>query len=139
MLNAPIDPMLDQLLDAALPHVAFDGWSPVAFDAAVRETGVNPAHAKTLCPRGAVDLAVAYHKRGDAAMLAALKEADLSDMRFRDKVSHAIRLRLSAVDDKEAGAEPRCLPCRIWPLTVPSLFGGRRMPFGPDWVIRPAM
>ncbi len=102
MLNAPMDPLLDQLLDAALPHIAFDGWSPTAFAAAIKETGANAAHAKTLCPRGAVDLAIAFHRRGDAAMAAALKAADMSDMRFRDKVAHAVRLRISAVDDKEA-------------------------------------
>ena len=102
MLNAPIDPMLDQLLDAALPHVAFDGWSPATFDAAVKDAEVNPVHAKTLCPRGAVDLAIAFHKRGDAAMVEALKAADMTDMRFRDKVAHAVRLRIRAVDDKEA-------------------------------------
>ena len=102
MLNAPMDPLLDQLVDAALPHVAFDGWSPTAFAAAVKEAGANPAHAKTLCPRGAVDLAIAFHKRGDAVMAAALNVADLSDMRFRDKVAHAVRLRIRAVDDKEA-------------------------------------
>lgn len=102
MLNAPIDPMLDQLLDAALPHVAFDGWSPATFEAAVKDADVNPVHAKTLCQRGAIDLAIAFHKRGDAAMVEALKAAEMSDMRFRDKVAHAVRLRIRAVDDKEA-------------------------------------
>jgi len=102
MTNAPNDPVLNQLLDAALPHVAFDGWSPATFNAAVADTGVDVAVAKAACPRGAVDLAIAYHERGDAAMVAALAEADLSDMRFRDKVAHAIRLRLQVIDDKEA-------------------------------------
>ena len=101
-MQAPIDPMLDQMLDAALPHVAFDGWSQATFDAAVRDTGLDPANARTICPRGAVDLAIAYHKRGDALMVAALGAADLRDMRFRDKVAHAIRLRLQAITDKEA-------------------------------------
>lgn len=102
MSDTHVDPQLDQLVDAALPHVAFDGWSPTAFRAAVADTGIEPAHAKTLCPRGAVDLAIAFHKRGDAAMVAAIKAADMSNMRFRDKVAHAVRLRIRAVDDKEA-------------------------------------
>ncbi|WP_296427782.1 COQ9 family protein [Yoonia sp.] len=102
MMNTPIDPAKDKLLDAILPHVAFDGWAPQAFQAAVAEVGIDPAHAKTLCPRGAVDLAVAYHQRGDRAMVAALGVADLRDMRFRDKVAYAVRLRVHAVDDKEA-------------------------------------
>ena len=92
------DPMLDALLDAAIMHVPFDGWSPTTFDAAVADVGMNPAHAKTLCPRGAADLAVAYHLRGDAAMVNALAAADLTDMRFRDRVAHAIRLRLADAD-----------------------------------------
>ena len=89
------DPMLIALLDAAEVHVPFDGWSQTTFDAAVAEVGMNPAHAKTLCPRGAADLAVAYHLRGDARMVAALDADDLDEMRFRDRVAHAIRVRLA--------------------------------------------
>ncbi len=96
------DPIKAQLLDAILPHVAFDGWSPTAFEAAIEDAGITRAVAQASCPRGAVDLAVAFHERGDAQMVAALKAADLGAMRFRDKVAHAIRLRLAAVDDKEA-------------------------------------
>ena len=96
------DLIKQQLLDAIVPHVAFDGWTPDAFAAAIADTDIAPDAAKLACPRGAVDLALAFHLAGDAAMVAALAKADLSDMRFRDKVAHAIRLRLAAVDDKEA-------------------------------------
>ena len=113
MMTPPIDPKKAELLDAILPHVAFDGWAKTAFDAAVAAVDIDPAHARTLCPRGAVDLAVAYHQRGDDAMVAAIKAADLTDMRFRDKVAHALRLRIAAIDDKEAvrrGASLFALP-----------------------------
>ena len=92
------DPMLDALLDAAIAHVPFDGWSPTAFSAAVGDIGIDPAHAQTICPRGSADLAVAYHLRGDAQMAAALVDADLTDMRFRECVVHAIKLRLADAD-----------------------------------------
>ena len=36
----------ERLLDAALAHVPFDGWSETAFDAAVAETGIAPALAR---------------------------------------------------------------------------------------------
>jgi len=91
-----------ELLDAILPHVAFDGWTDAAFRAAVEDSAYAWEEAKVICPRGAVDLAILFHKQGDEAMVAGLKDADLSDMRFRDKVAHAIRLRLDAVEDKEA-------------------------------------
>lgn len=96
------NPRALSLLDAILPHVAFDGWNETAFRAAAEDMDIPLAEANAICPRGAVDLAILFHKQGDAAMVEALKAADLSDMRFRDKVAHAIRLRLDMVDDKEA-------------------------------------
>ena len=95
-------PSVDTLLDAILPHVAFDGWSPVAFEAAVADAGIDAADAKVLAPRGAIDLAVAYHRRGDQAMLERLQHTDLTEMRFRDRVAAALRFRIEAMDDREA-------------------------------------
>lgn len=91
----------EKLLDAALAHVPFDGWSEETFRAAVAESGIAPGLAKGLCPRGAVDLAVAYHKRGDARMAERLAQMDLSEMRFREKITRAVRLRLEVVEDAE--------------------------------------
>ncbi len=93
---------IDALLDAALVHVAFDGWTEASFSAAVEDTGVDPTLARVLCPRGAVDLALAYHRRGDRLMLERLATEDLSGLRFRDKIAAAVRFRLEAVEDKEA-------------------------------------
>ena len=92
----------EQLLDAALMHVPFDGWSQATFDAAIADSGVEQTVAHSICPRGAVDLALAYHAQGDALMLAKLAEADLDAMKYRDRVAAAVRFRLEAVDDKEA-------------------------------------
>ena len=96
-----VDPK-DALLEAALVHVAFDGWSDATFEAAIADSGVAPALAHALCPRGAVDLAVAYHRRGDAAMLARFEAEDVSEMRYSEKVAALVRFRLEAVEDKEA-------------------------------------
>lgn len=82
-------------------HVPFDGWSDAALAAALEDTGLDTTAAKAVFPRGAVDMALAYHARGDAQMLAALQAADLGDMRFRDRVAYAVRLRLEVVEDKE--------------------------------------
>lgn len=102
MNSTPLDPARARLLEAILPHVAFEGWSQAAFDAAVAQTGQNPDHARTLCPRGAVDLAVAFHVLGDRAMVEAVKAADLRQMKYREKVAFAIRARIAAIADKEA-------------------------------------
>ena len=93
----------DRLLDAALPHVPFDGWTQATFDAAVTDSDVDPALARAAFPRGAVDMALAFHYRGDALMAQRIAEADLAQMRFRDRVAAAIRFRLEAMEmDKEA-------------------------------------
>jgi len=91
----------DALLDAALPHVAFDGWSQLTFDAAVRDAGVAPALATGLFPRGGVDLALAYHARGDADMRDRIASADLTGLRFRDKITQAVRWRIEAAGDRD--------------------------------------
>jgi ubiquinone biosynthesis protein COQ9 len=97
-----MDDLKQRLLDAILPHVAFDGWSETAFRAAVADAGAEPALARAACPRGALDLAVAFHRRGDTAMVERLRATDLSAMRFRDRVATAVRCRLEAVEDREA-------------------------------------
>ena len=101
MTDTPRD-IATELLDAALMHVPFDGWSETAFKAAIADVDVPPAVARGLFPRGAIDLAAAYHRRGDDAMIAALEAQSLTDMRFRDRVALAVRLRLELVEDKEA-------------------------------------
>ncbi|MCU0901430.1 MAG: COQ9 family protein [Cypionkella sp.] len=92
----------DRVLDAAMLHVPFDGWSETTLRAAIADSGVDAALARSLFPRGGVDLALAYHRRGDAALREALAAEDLSALRYRDRIARAVRLRLELVEDKEA-------------------------------------
>lgn len=87
-----------RLLEAALPHVTFDGWSEATFRAAAADTGLAPELARAACPRGALDLAVAFHRQGDRTMEARLAAENLSALRFRDRVALAVRLRLEGAD-----------------------------------------
>jgi ubiquinone biosynthesis protein COQ9 len=89
-----------QVVKAALPHVAFDGWSDKTLSFAVEDAGVDPGLARLAFPRGGVDLALAYHWDRDAALAEDLAGADLLGLRFRDRIAHAImrRLELSAPD-----------------------------------------
>ena len=96
------DDTQDRLIDAALMHVPFDGWTEASFRAAIADAEVDPTVAKALFPRGAVDLALAYHRRGDRQMAKRLRDTDLSGMRFRDKVALAVRYRIEAAEDREA-------------------------------------
>ena len=92
----------DRVLDAALLHVAFDGWSEASLRAAIADSGVASGLARALFPRGGVDLALAYHQRGDSLMRAALAARDPGALRYRDRIALAVRLRLEAISDPEA-------------------------------------
>lgn len=100
-MNTAPDDLKTRLVDAALAHVPFDGWSEATFRAAAGDTGTEMPVARAVCPRGAVDLALAYHHRGDAEMLRRLEAADLSGLKFREKIAAAVRFRIEVVDDKE--------------------------------------
>lgn len=102
-LNMGIDgDIKSDLLAAILPHVAFDGWSDTAFQAACSENEIDLELARLACPRGPLDLAILFHRNGDQAMKDAIENKNMDHMRFREKVETAIRIRLDLIHDKEA-------------------------------------
>lgn len=104
----------ERLLDAALTHVVFDGWSGAALDAAIADTGLDPSLARLAFPRGGIDMVLAFHRRADRRLAAELAEADLSAMRMRERIVHCLRRRIELVaDHREAvrrGAALLALP-----------------------------
>jgi len=101
----------DHLIDAALEHVVFDGMSDKAVTAGARDIGMSPQLARVHLPRGGVDLAAAYHRRGDAALREWLSRGMLQG-RFRDRITDAVmhRLELSNREMARAGAVVFALP-----------------------------
>ncbi|MFO0995525.1 MAG: COQ9 family protein [Alphaproteobacteria bacterium] len=95
--------MRERILEAALAHVPFDGWTIAALTAGATDAGLDPAMVHEAFPGGVLD-AIEHHSRlADERMLKALEGQDLSSMRTRDKVALAIRLRLEhALKDREA-------------------------------------
>lgn len=92
-----------RLLQAAMPHVAFDGWSDATFNAAIADSGLEPETARAIAPRRGLDLAVMFHKAGDAEMIAAMEATDLTALRYRDRVVACVRKRIEiAGADREA-------------------------------------
>jgi ubiquinone biosynthesis protein COQ9 len=105
--------MQAQLLAAALPHVAFDGWSETSLRAACQDLSVTRQMAALACPRGAIDLAIRFHHDGDDAMQVVLQKTDINAMKIREKITFSVRARLDAIRDKEAvrrGATLMALP-----------------------------
>ncbi|OJY31808.1 ubiquinone biosynthesis protein COQ9 [Gemmobacter caeni] len=97
----PLNAAREAVIGAALAHVPFDGWSETTLKAALADSGVEPALGAALFPRGALDLALAYHRQGDTRMMEALAATDLDVLRIRDRIASAVMTRLDLVEDKE--------------------------------------
>jgi ubiquinone biosynthesis protein COQ9 len=86
----------ERILDAALAHVPFDGWTIASLEAGAKAAGLDPSLVHEAFPGGVLDAIEQHSRIADQRMLAAMEGQDLSAMRTRDKVALAIRLRLEA-------------------------------------------
>lgn len=87
----------DRILEAALGHVPFDGWSRRSLYAGARDAGFDAATARLLFPGGGDDLLDHLDDWADRRMLARLDELDLGTMRVRERVAAAVRARLEVL------------------------------------------
>ena len=96
--TAARDTQRDTLLLAALPHIAFDGWTETALRAGAADAGLEPADVPRFFPGGAVEAVAAFSSWADREMNQSLAAADLSGLRHSEKISLAVRTRLEAVE-----------------------------------------
>jgi ubiquinone biosynthesis protein COQ9 len=97
-VNRPTrDEQRDRLLEAALVHVPFDGWSRRSLMAGARDAGIDPAEARRLFPRGGDDLLAHLDPWADRQMLARIDVATLSGLRMRERIAALVRARLEAL------------------------------------------
>ena len=84
----------DALLDAALPHVAFDGWTGAALRAGARDLGIDPDAVREVFPKDAGQALAYFSRRADARMVAAFEAAETDELRMHERVMLAVELRL---------------------------------------------
>ncbi len=93
----------DQLLEAALPHVVFDGWSLAALIAGASDIGLGSGHAHAAFINPKRDLVVHFSDWADRRMLDQLQDIDLESMKVRDRIATLVLARFDAlVEHKEA-------------------------------------
>lgn len=85
------------LVEAMLPHVAFDGWTQSALGAAATDLGLPGAVAR-LAFTGPADMVEAYIAWADRAMEAALAPMNLPAMKVRARITIAVRTRLEQAE-----------------------------------------
>jgi len=95
--------MKDRLLEAALPHAAFDGWSRRTLLAAAADAGLDRGTATRLFPDAGHGLVDWLEDWADRRMLAAVPAEELARLPVRRRVLRLARARLEALaEDKEA-------------------------------------
>ena len=87
----------DKLLESALLHAAFDGWSRRALLNAAKDAGVDAGTARRLFPRGGDSLLEWLDDWADRQMLAATESEDLSQLPVRRRIARLARARLEAL------------------------------------------
>lgn len=93
-MSETIDETRAALLQATLTHVPFDGWGRRAMQAGAEDLDLDRAALDNAVPGGPSELIEVYFAEVDRRMLAALEAKDFSQMRPRERVAFAVRLRL---------------------------------------------
>ncbi|MCR9214596.1 MAG: COQ9 family protein [Proteobacteria bacterium] len=87
------DPRLPYL-EAVLPHVLFDGWSRTAMQAAAKDLDTDISTLDLAFPNGPIDMITLFIENADDRMEEELARQGVLDMKIRDRITLAIRLRL---------------------------------------------
>ena len=93
----PADPdgeLRDRLADATASEAAFDGWSRAALQAASRQLGLPAGEADRLFPGGALQVLTFASERADQRTVADMEKEGVANLKIRDRIKAAVRLRL---------------------------------------------
>jgi ubiquinone biosynthesis protein COQ9 len=82
------------ILEAALPHAAFDGFTEKVLQNAGEEEGLEKGEIARLFPEGPLGLIAYYSQSVDAEMQTRLAAMDLPSMKIRLRISEAVKVRL---------------------------------------------
>ncbi len=91
---SPDQAQRDRLLEALLPHVAFDGWGAKALTQAAADLGIDPVLAADTLPGGGLAQVLAFSDWADRRMQQALIEHDQPVTKLRERIHLAVKTRL---------------------------------------------
>jgi ubiquinone biosynthesis protein COQ9 len=87
----------DRILLAALPQVAFDGWSRTSLEAATAEAGLQPQDLLHAFPGGVTDAVAHFSDWADRQATAAIDAAKGEGLKTHQRVALGVRARLEAM------------------------------------------
>jgi ubiquinone biosynthesis protein COQ9 len=91
------------ILQAALPHVAFDGFTDKVLERAGEEAAADKETVARLFPKGALDLLEEFSASADREMETRIAKLNLAELRIRERITAAVKTRLDVLrPNKEA-------------------------------------
>ncbi len=91
------DEARSRILDAALSHVPFDGWTPATLALGARDAGFEAVAVQRVFPGGPVDAIRFWSERTDRQTVEASNQLGFAQRRVREKVRLLVRTRLELV------------------------------------------
>jgi ubiquinone biosynthesis protein COQ9 len=91
------DHLKDTILLAALPHVAFDGWSIKALAAGAADAGLARQDLLHAFPDGVADAIAHWSDWADRRAVDAMESADVAHMKTHQRVAMGVWVRLESL------------------------------------------
>jgi ubiquinone biosynthesis protein COQ9 len=98
------DALRAAVLEAALAHVPFDGFTDKTLERAGKEAGADADALARLFPDGALGLVEAFSVGADGEMEKKLARAKLADMKIRERIKTAVSVRLGVLKPHKEAA-----------------------------------
>ena len=93
----------EDIINAALPMVVFDGWTQTTLCKAALSAGYRRTDAVRVFPNGAIEAVCEYNRMVDRKMVEELSHYNLETMKIRERIVAAVRLHLELqMKDREA-------------------------------------
>ncbi len=106
------------VLDAALPHAPFDGWSERMFQAAVQDAGVDSGLVLLAFPDGVIDLLDVFWSSKDAALAQEMAQRGLHNTHLSQRISEALKIYIGLLSPHREAVR-RALALQALPLNAP--------------------
>ncbi|MDG1995612.1 MAG: COQ9 family protein [Emcibacteraceae bacterium] len=103
------DELRESLLQAALTHVAFDGWSNTTLQRAAEDNDVDEGIVDLAFPKGATEMIDLYAQQCDIAMIEAVKDPKFEKLKIREKITMLVRRRIE-IETEHKEASNRTVP-----------------------------
>lgn len=102
-MNDGLTALRDKILEAALPHIPFDGWTMQAMRRGARDIGLTDSDALRAFPYGGADMIVHFGDLSDRRMVVEMERRGVASMKIRERIATAVRVRLEqATPHKDA-------------------------------------